>query len=74
MRLISSIWKPAVRALSSPLIDHLDRTTTEGGVREQATTIGLEIAERVFQLHGMDVAGHVLFRKRLAIRAGAWQR
>ena len=49
------------------------RGENNGGVREQAATIGLDIAEHVFQLHGMDVAGHVLFRKRLAIRAGAWQ-
>jgi hypothetical protein len=29
---------------------------------EQATTIGLDIAKHVFQLHGADGAGHVLFR------------
>ena len=32
---------------------------------EQATTIGLDIAKHVFQAHGADGAGHVLFRKRL---------
>src|SRR5215471_9222681 len=32
---------------------------------EQATTIGLDIAEHVFQVHGADAAGHVLFRKRI---------
>jgi len=32
---------------------------------EQATTIGLDIAKNVFQLHGADAAGHVLFRKRI---------
>ena len=32
---------------------------------EQATTIGLDIAKHVFQLHGADGAGHVLFRKRI---------
>jgi transposase len=32
---------------------------------EQATTIGLDIAKHVFQVHGADAAGHVLFRKRL---------
>jgi transposase len=31
---------------------------------EQATTIGLDIAKHVFQVHGADAAGHVLFRKR----------
>jgi transposase len=28
---------------------------------EQATTIGLDIAKHVFQVHGADGAGHVLF-------------
>src|SRR5215470_9856779 len=32
---------------------------------EQATTIGLDIAKHVFQVHGADAAGHVLFRKRI---------
>jgi transposase len=32
---------------------------------EQAITIGLDLAKHVFQAHGADVAGHVLFRKRL---------
>jgi hypothetical protein len=31
----------------------------------QATTIGLDIAKHVFQAHGADEAGNVLFRKRL---------
>ena len=32
---------------------------------EQATTIGLEMAKHVFQVHGADAAGYVLFRKRI---------
>jgi hypothetical protein len=32
---------------------------------EQVTTIGLDIAKHVFQVHGADGAGHVLFRKRI---------
>ena len=32
----------------------------------QASTIGLDIAKRVFQAHGVDAAGHVVFRRRLA--------
>ena len=32
---------------------------------KQVTTIGLDIAKHVFQLHGADAAGHVLFRKRV---------
>ena len=32
---------------------------------EQATTIGLDIAKHVFQAHGADAAGRMVFRKRL---------
>jgi transposase len=32
---------------------------------EQAITIGLDLAKHVFQAHGADATGHVLFRKRL---------
>jgi transposase len=32
---------------------------------DQASTIGLDIAKRVFQAHGADAAGRVVFRKRL---------
>ena len=32
---------------------------------EQASTIGLDIAKHVFQAHGADAAGQVVFRKRL---------
>ena len=32
---------------------------------EQASTIGLDIAKRVFQAHGADGSGHVVFRERL---------
>jgi hypothetical protein len=32
---------------------------------EQTTTIELDIAKYVFQVHGADAAGHVLFRKRM---------
>jgi transposase len=32
----------------------------------QASTIGLDLAKRVFQAHGADASGRVVFRKRLA--------
>ena len=32
----------------------------------QASTIGLDIAKRVFQAHGADASGRVVFRKRLS--------
>ena len=31
----------------------------------EASTIGLDLAKRVFQAHGADAAGRVVFRKRL---------
>src|SRR5919199_804947 len=31
----------------------------------EASTIGLDVAKNVFQVHGADAAGHVVFRKRL---------
>ena len=31
----------------------------------EASTIGLDLAKRVFQAHGADAAGKVVFRKRL---------
>jgi hypothetical protein len=33
---------------------------------EQGTTIGLDIAKHLFQVHRADGAGHVLFHKRVA--------
>src|SRR3712207_5282000 len=32
----------------------------------QASTIGLDIAKRIFQAHGADASGRVVFRKKLA--------
>ena len=41
------------------------RTATEGGVHGASYRSGLDIAKHVFQVHGADAAGHVLFRKRI---------
>ena len=35
------------------------------------TTIGLDIAKSVFQVHGVDVAGAVVIRRQLKRRSGA---
>src|SRR3954464_5822730 len=43
----------------------VDRPQEEASVG-QASTIGLDIAKRVFQAHGADATGRVVFRKRLA--------
>jgi hypothetical protein len=37
----------------------------------QVGTIGLDIAKNVFQTHGADAIGRVMFRKRLTRDAGA---
>jgi hypothetical protein len=37
----------------------------------QASTIGLDIAKHVFQAHGADASGHVVFRKR-PVRGLLW--
>jgi hypothetical protein len=33
---------------------------------EQASTIGLDLAKHILQVHGADASGRVVFRKRLA--------
>src|SRR3954452_14187243 len=45
------------------VVDH-DIRLTEPSM-DQVTTIGLDIAKNVFQLHGVDAAGNVLLRKQL---------
>ena len=40
-------------------------TPLEEGSVSEVSTIGLDIAKQVFQAHGVDASGHVLFRKRL---------
>jgi len=40
----------------------------------QITTIGLDIAKNVFQVHGIDAAEKVVIRKQLRLRWKPWQR
>src|SRR6266404_5460362 len=56
------VASPATRLLSEEG-DGVELPPKETSM-EQATTIGLDIAKHVFQLHGADTTGHVLFRKR----------
>ena len=37
---------------------------------QTVTTIGLDIAKSVFQVHGVDAAGQVLIRRQLKRRSG----
>lgn len=40
-------------------------TTQQEASMTDASMIGLDLAKRVFQAHGADAAGNVVFRKRL---------
>ena len=42
----------------------------EGAVHMQITTIGLDIAKNVFQVHGIDAAEKVIIRKPTSPRPG----
>src|SRR3954466_7726532 len=48
-------------ACQSGGVEHHSRAASMG----QVNTIGLDIAKRVFQAHGADASGRVVFRKRL---------
>jgi transposase len=49
-----------LRAKVEALTDHLKEASVG-----QASTIGLDIAKHIFQAHGADASGNVVFRKRL---------
>lgn len=42
-----------------------ERTTAKEASVSEVTTIGLDLAKAVFQAHGADASGSVMFRKRL---------
>ncbi len=44
----------------------LKRTTLRGAVHGRVSTIGLDIAKSVFQVHGVDHTGAVVMRKRIS--------
>ena len=45
----------------------------QGALDMQISTIGLDIAKNVFQIHGIDAAEKVVVRKRLGLgAAGPW--
>src|SRR4051794_2368354 len=55
-------WTPPTASLCQGGV--VDRPPEEASVG-QVSTIGLDIAKHVFQAHGADSSGIVLFRKRL---------
>src|SRR5262244_1411694 len=56
-------WTPPRRPWCARVVV-LVTTEQEASVSE-ASTIGLDLAKRVFQAHGADASGEVVFRKRL---------
>ena len=40
----------------------------------QITTVGLDIAKRAFQLHGVDAAGKAVLRRKLSARVSTGSR
>ena len=42
---------------------------SEEPIKQPVTTIGLDIAKSVFQVHGVDAEGNVLIRRKLKRRA-----
>ena len=56
-------WTPPRRPWCARVVV-LETTEQEASVAE-ASTIGLDLAKRVFQAHGADASGAVVFRKRL---------
>ena len=57
-------WMAPWRHRSAKMVvvkDHQQREPSMGDI----TTIGLDLAKHVFQVHGVDVAGNVVVRKRL---------
>src|SRR3954463_3349336 len=52
---------PTAPACQSGGVEHHSREASMG----QVSTVGLDLAKHIFQLHGADASGAVVFRKRL---------
>ena len=55
-------WTPPRRRWCARVVAFL--TTEQEASVSEASTIGLDLAKRVFQAHGADASGKVVFRKR----------
>src|SRR3954466_4425117 len=59
-------WTPPADGIEVPAWKWCATTTKAGDVRMQITTVGLDIAKNLFQLHGADAQGRVLLKRKLA--------
>ena len=61
------LWTaPALRHQECHRVVSPKQTTLRGAVHGEVSTIGLDIAKSVFQMHGVDGAGAVVMRKRIS--------
>src|SRR4051812_41497702 len=59
-------WTPPADGIEVPAWQWCATTTKAGDVRMQITTVGLDIAKNLFQVHGADAQGRVLLKRKLA--------
>ena len=59
-------WTPPADGIEVPAWKACATTTKAGDVRMQITTVGLDIAKNLFQVHGADAQGRVLLKRKLA--------
>jgi transposase len=46
-------------------VEVVETTTSKGAIRMKITTIGLDLAQSIFQVHAVDGDGNVVVRKAL---------
>src|SRR4051812_44834895 len=59
-------WTPPADGIEVPAWKWCAMTTKAGDVQMQITTVGLDIAKNLFQVHGADAQGRVLLKRKLA--------
>src|SRR5215213_2713935 len=59
-------WTPPADGIEVPAWKWRATTTKAGDVRMQITTVGLDIAKNLFQVHGADAQGRVVLKRKLA--------
>src|SRR3954454_11866591 len=59
-------WTPPADGIEVPAWQWCATTTKVGDVRMQITTVGLDIAKNLFQVHGADAQVRVVLKRKLA--------
>src|SRR3954471_21840394 len=59
-------WTPPADGIEVPAWKWCATTTKAGDVRMQITTVGLDIAKNLFQVHGADAQGRPVLKRKLA--------